>query len=54
MSRLAEKNATMAATYAIVQIWFAGCRKPSAPIDAISVTCIANIQPRRRPSHGSA
>jgi hypothetical protein len=54
MSRLAEKKATTAASVAIVQMSSCGRRRPSAGIDASSATCIANIQPRRRPSQGIA
>ena len=52
MSWLAEKNATTAARYAIAQMSSFGCSSPKTGIAMSSSTCVASIQPRRRPNIG--
>ncbi len=54
MSWLAEKNATAVDRYTIIQMSCRGCRKPNSGIDTSSSSCVASIQPRRRPMTGSA
>ncbi len=54
MSWLAEKKATIVDSATIAQMSCRGCSAPNAGIDASSTSCMISIQPRRRPSSGSA
>src|ERR1700682_6758926 len=54
MSWLAEKKATVADRAAIAQRSSFGSNRPNIGMEISSAICVINIQPRRRPSIGSA
>ncbi len=54
MSWLAEKNATVTESQAMAHRSRVGSVRPKSGIDASSSNCVASIQPRLRPSIGSA